>query len=165
DTLKSKKYWEHVPGSTEFVVMFLPGENFLQAALDQEPNLIEYGATSNVILATPTTLISLFKAVAYGWRQEEIARNAVLIRDAGEKLYRRLGTFVGHFEGIKKGIDRAADAYNQAVGSMEARVLPAAREMTSLGVGVEASVRKPERIDKATRSLQAPEFDEEPETS
>ncbi|UCG37735.1 MAG: DNA recombination protein RmuC, partial [bacterium] len=107
DTLKSKKYWEHVPGSTEFVVMFLPGENFLQAALDQDPNLIEYGATSNVILATPTTLISLFKAVAYRWRQEVIARNAVLIRDAGEKLYRRLGTFVGHFEGIKKGIDRA----------------------------------------------------------
>ena len=161
DTLKSKKYWEHVPGSTEFVVMFLPGENFLQAALDQDPSLIEYGATSNVILATPTTLISLFKAVAYGWRQEEIARNALLIKESGEKLYRRLSTFVGHFEGIKKGLDRAVDAYNQAVGSMEARVLPSAREMTSLGVRADTGLAEPKRVEKTTRSLQVPEREEE----
>jgi DNA recombination protein RmuC len=164
DTLKSKRYWEAVPNTTEFVVMFLPGENFLYTALNRDAALIEKAAQNNVILATPTTLISLFKAVAYGWRQEEIARNAVLIREAGEKLYKRLGTFANHFEGIRKGLDRAVEAYNQAVGSMEARVLPAAREMTSLGVRDDGKLMDPERAGKTVRSLAAPEMEEEEES-
>lgn len=161
DALKSKKYWEAVPNTTEFVVMFLPGENFLFTALNKDPGLIESAAEKNVILATPTTLISLFKAVSYGWKQEAIAENAMRIKDAGEKLYRRLGTFVSHFGGIRKGLERASDAYNQAVGSLEARVLPAAREMKELGVSGEGDFNQLERVDKTTRSIQAPELLEE----
>ncbi len=161
DALKSKKYWEAVPNTTEFVVMFLPGENFLYTALNQDPALIESAAENNVILATPTTLISLFKAVSYGWKQEAIAENALRIRDAGEKLYKRLGTFVSHFAGIRKGLERASDAYNQAVGSLEARVLPAAREMKDLGLSGEGDFDQIEKVDKTTRSIQAPELLEE----
>ena len=161
DALKSKKYWEAVPNTTEFVVMFLPGENFLYTALNQDPALIESAAENNVILATPTTLISLFKAVSYGWKQEAIAENALRIRDAGEKLYKRLGTFVSHFTGIRKGLERASDAYNQAVGSLEARVLPAAREMKDLGLSGEGDFDQIEKVDKTTRSIQAPELLEE----
>jgi DNA recombination protein RmuC len=161
DALKSKKYWEAVPNSTEFVVMFLPGENFLFTALNQDPALIEKAAENNVILATPTTLISLLKAVSYGWSQEAIAENAIRIKDAGEKLYKRLGTFVGHFGGIRKGLERASEAYNQAVGSLEARVLPAAREMKNLGLSGDDDLAELQRVDKTTRSLQAPELTEE----
>ena len=161
DALKSKKYWEAVPNTTEFVVMFLPGENFLYTALNQDPALIESAAEKNVILATPTTLISLFKAVSYGWKQEAIAENALRIKDAGEKLYKRLGTFVSHFAGIRKGLERASDAYNQAVGSLEARVLPAAREMKDLGLSGEGDFDQIEKVDKTTRSIQAPELLEE----
>ncbi len=163
DALKSKRYWEAVPNTTEFVVMFLPGENFLFTALNKDPALIESAAEHNVILATPTTLISLFKAVYYGWKQEAIAENAVRIKDAGEKLYKRLGIFVSHFTGIKKGLEKASDAYNQAVGSLETRVLPAAREMKELGVSGEADFSRLEKVDKTTRSIQAPELLEEEE--
>jgi DNA recombination protein RmuC len=163
DALKSKKYWEAVPNSTEFVVMFLPGENFLFTALNQDPALIEKAAENNVILATPTTLISLLKAVSYGWSQEAIAENAIRIKDAGEKLYKRLGTFVGHFGSIRKGLERASEAYNQAVGSLEARVLPAAREMKNLGLSGEGDLAELQRVDKTTRSIQAPELEEEGE--
>jgi DNA recombination protein RmuC len=165
DTLKSKKYWERVPNSTEFVVMFLPGENFLQAALAQDPTLTERGFESNVILATPTILISLLKTVAYGWRQEEIAENAIKIRDVGSKLYKRLRTFIGHFEGIKRGLDSSTDAYNRAVGSLESRVLPAAREMTSLGVGDGNGFDEVKKIEKSPRSLQAPELNEDEDST
>jgi len=158
DALKSKRYWEAVPNTTEFVVMFLPGENFLFTALNKDPALIEKAAENNVILATPTTLISLFKAVSYGWKQEAIAENALRIKDAGEKLYKRLGTFVSHFAGIRKGLERASDAYNQAVGSLEARVLPAAREMKDLGLSGKGDLGQMEKVDKTTRSLQAPEL-------
>ncbi len=161
DALKSKRYWEAVPNTTEFVVMFLPGENFLFTALNKDPALIEKAAENNVILATPTTLISLFKAVSYGWKQEAIAENAMRIKDAGEKLYKRLGTFVSHFAGIRKGLERASDAYNQAVGSLESRVLPAAREMKDLGVSGEGDFSQLEKVDKTTRSIQAPELLEE----
>ncbi len=161
DTLRSKKYWEHIPNSTEFVVMFLPGENFLQAALAKDPTLTERGFESNVILATPTILISLLKTVAYGWRQEEIAENALEIRDVGAKLYKRLATFIGHFDGIKRGLDSATDAYNKAVGSLEARVLPAAREMTGLGVGKEDGLNEVRKVEKTPRALQAPELNED----
>ncbi len=163
DALKSKRYWEAVPNTTEFVVMFLPGENFLFTALNKDPALIEKAAENNVILATPTTLISLFKAVSYGWKQEAIAENAMRIKDAGEKLYKRLGTFVSHFAGIRKGLERASDAYNQAVGSLESRVLPAAREMKDLGVSGEGDLSQLEKVDKTTRSIQAPELLEEEE--
>ncbi len=163
DALKSKRYWEAVPNTTEFVVMFLPGENFLFTALNKDPALIEKAAENNVILATPTTLISLFKAVSYGWKQEAIAENAMRIKDAGEKLYKRLGTFVSHFAGIRRGLERASDAYNQAVGSLESRVLPAAREMKDLGVSGEGDFSQLEKVDKTTRSIQAPELLEEEE--
>ena len=165
DTLKSKKYWERVPNSTEFVVMFLPGENFLQAALAKDPSLTERGFESNVIIATPTILISLLKTVAYGWRQEEIAENALKIRDVGSKLYKRLGTFIGHFEGIKRGLDSTTDAFNRAVGSLESRVLPAAREMTSLGVSEGEGIDETKKVEKSPRSLQAPELDDEDDST
>jgi DNA recombination protein RmuC len=160
-TLKSKKYWEAVPDTTEFVIMFIPGENFLQAALDQDPTLIESAARNNVLLGSPTTLITLLKAVAYGWRQEEVARNALKIKDAGQKLYKRIGTFIDHFDGVRKGLDRATDSYNSAVGSLQTRVLPAAKSMNELGLGVEDDFLEISHSEKKPRAIEAPDLTED----
>ena len=155
--LSSKAYWEQFQPTPEFVVMFLPGETFFSAALEIDPGLIEEGVIQRVIVASPTTLIALLRAVAYGWTQEKLAANAQEISDLGKELYDRLCTFASYMETIGKSLDRAVDQYNKAVGSLESRVMVSARKFSELGPAVTNELPEFERIEKVTRKLQTNE--------
>lgn len=156
-TLSRKSYWETVQPTPEFVLLFLPGETFYSAALENDPKLIEDGVSQGVIIATPTTLIALLKAISYGWRQEQMAENAQEVSQLARSLYDRLRTFTKHFDDIGRGLDRALDSYNRGVRSLEARVLVTARRFKERGAitGEEIDILEP--IDKAARPLS---FDE-----
>ena len=157
--LAAKSYWEQFPQTPDFVVAFLPGETFFSAALEKDPELIQHGVDNRVLLATPTTLIGLLKAVAYGWRQERLARNAQEISDLGRELYERLRVFAGYFAGVRGGLERAVEAYNRAAGSLESRVLVSARRFRDLGAANGHELPEAEAVGRAIRSLQAPEAD------
>jgi DNA recombination protein RmuC len=152
--LGAKAYWEQFQPAPDFVVMFLPGEGVYSAALGVDPLLIEFGVEAKVIPASPTTLIALLRAVAYGWRQERMAENARAISDLGRQLHERLGTLVGHLDRVGKSLDRAVDAYNDVVGSFERRVLVSARKLKDLGAAGD-ELPEAEPVDQRSRSLES----------
>ncbi len=156
--LGSKAYWDHLQPTPEFVVMFLPGETFFSAALEQDPGLIEQGVNQRVILASPTTLIALLQAIAYGWRQEKIAESAQIISDLGKQLYERLRGMTAHFEDVGSSLDRAVEHYNKAVASLETRVLVSARRLAETGTPIKEEIPELAPIEKNTRALQTAEL-------
>ncbi len=156
--LSQKAYWDQFTDSPEFVVLFLPGESFFSAALQQDPELIEYASERKVILATPTTLLALLKAVYYGWRQEALADNARQVSELGAQLYERLAKLGEHWSSVGKNLGQAVKAYNDATGSLESRVMVSARKFEELQVAP-AGKKLPELnpVDHAPRSLQTME--------
>src|SRR6266536_3727594 len=155
--LSKKSYWESVQPTPEFVLLFLPGETFYSAALENDPKLNEDGVNQGVIIATPTTLIALLKAVSYGWRQEQMASNAHEVSKLAKDLYDRLRTFTNYFADIGRGIERALDSYNRGVGSLESRVLVTARKFKERGAIAGEQIEILDPIDKITRPLRLDE--------
>ena len=157
--LGRKAYWETFSPSPELVVMFLPGEMLYSAALQSDPELIEAGANERVLLATPTTLIALLRAVALGWREEALARNAEEVAELGKQLYERIGKLASHWTDVGSKLEKTVAAYNASVGTLEGRVLVTARRFKELGVATEGEeIEAPAPVDTVPRALQAPEL-------
>jgi DNA recombination protein RmuC len=152
--LSDKRYWAQVEGTPEYVVMFLAGEMLYTAALQHDPELLEFAARKNVLIASPATLIAYLRAIAHGWSQERIARNAERISDLGRELYDRLQTMAGHFDDLRRKLDGAVESYNRAIGSLEGRVMVSARRFGELGVSTQAPLEELASIDRSARALQ-----------
>ena len=160
--LASKSYWKQFKYSPDFVVLFIPGDQFLGAALDIDHTLIEDALSQQVILATPTSFVALLRAVAYGWRQETLAENAEAIREVGQEMFARLTTFAEHLSRLGRSLDNSVDAYNKAVGSYDTRILPGARKFTEMGVAAKKEAPKLEQIERSTRQVEAREDTDSP---
>lgn len=164
--LANKSYWAHFQPAPDIVVMFVPGESLLTSALQEDPSLLEFSMSRGVMLTSPLTLIALLRAIAYGWQQETIARNAQEISDLGRQLYDRISKLAEHFEGVGRSLAKSVQAYNNAVGTLESRVLVTARRLKDKGVTAPEEFPEPETIDHTPRPLGAPElvglFDDEP---
>ena len=158
--LSLKSYWEQFQPSPEFVVLFIPGEAFYSAALQHDPGLIEEAIGQRVLVATPTTLIGVLKAVAYGWQQETVAQSARAVSELGRDLYARLSTLGEHVGRLGRQLDSAVGAYNATVGSLERRVLPAARRLADHGAGGPKAIAALDPVDRVAQRPQAPELTE-----
>jgi DNA recombination protein RmuC len=157
DALSAKNYWAAFQPSPEFVVLFVPGDPFLEAALQADPALLEHAFSSNVVIATPTTLIALLRTVAYSWRQEALAANAAVVHQLGKELHSRLATMGTHVAKLGRSLDAAVGSYNQTVSSLEARVLVTARKLTDLEVA-DGDLPAPGQVERAPRVISAPEL-------
>ena len=153
--LASKAYWNQLKNTPDFVVLFIPGDQFLSTALDYDRGLLEDALSKQIILATPTSFVALLRAVAYGWRQEQLAENADKIRDIGEELYQRLAVFSDHLAKLGKSMDSSTKHFNNAVGSFDTRILPSAKKFKELGINDKKSINQPEQIETATRTLES----------
>jgi DNA recombination protein RmuC len=156
--LGAKEYWQQFDQAPEFVVMFLPLEPLLSAAFEQDANLLEQSAALRVIPATPMTLLALLKAVAYGWQQQDVARNAEEIRALGRDMYERLATLVEHLDGVGRSIKQAAASYDKFIGSLEQKVLPAARRFRALGVASTKTIETPDPLGLTVREVRSPDL-------
>lgn len=152
--LSRKNYWAEYSNSPEFVVLFIPGEQFLSAALEVDASLLEDSMSQNIILATPTNFIALLRAVSYGWKQQALAENAENIRELGAALYKRLSTFGGHLEKLGKSLGSTVNHYNSAVGSLERQVLPGARKFTEMGISSKHDIGDLPPVESLPRKLQ-----------
>ena len=162
--LSSKTYWRQFDDTLEFVVMFVPGEQFLAAALDREPNLHEYALRERVILAAPPTLVALLRAIEYGWRQKSLEENAQKIQRLGEELHGRTATFTEHLARIGKNLSGSISAYNDAVGSLERNLLTSVRKFTELGIQQKKEIAETKPVESTVREISAlPQPEEESE--
>ncbi|MEV7973260.1 DNA recombination protein RmuC [Cellulomonas sp. NPDC089187] len=157
DQLAAKRYWDQFGPAPEFVVMFVPAEAFLHAALDQDPAIVERAFEQGVVIATPMTLLALLRTVAYAWKQDALADNAQAVLDLGKELHGRIATFGGHLGKVGRSLDAAATAYNQAVASLESRVLVSARRFSDLHV-VDQGLDSPPSVDRRLSVVSAPEL-------
>ena len=157
DRLAGKAYWTALSPSPEFVILFIPGEAFLAPALERDPGLLEYAIGRKVHIATPTTLVSMLRTAQYAWQQAALAENARAVFDLGRQLYERISGLGGHVDKLGRALAKAVTAYNQAVGSLESRVLPSARRLSELGV-VDGELTAPAPVEETTRALSAPEL-------
>ncbi len=153
EQLGSKAYWDRLPKTPEFAVLFLPGDPFLGAAVERDATLIEDGMARRVVIATPNTLIALLLAVYHGWRQEEIAKNAEEISDLGKQLYKRVSTMWEHLDNLRSALDKAVEAWNRVVGSLEHQVLPGVRRFRELKATTAEEIPELEQVERTTRAL------------
>ncbi len=153
--LSRKNYWAEYSQSPEFVVLFIPGEQFLSAALEVDPQLLEDSMSQNIILATPTNFIALLRAVSYGWKQQKLAENAEIIRELGETLYKRLATFGNHLGKLGNSLGQSVNHFNSAVGSLERNVLPGARKFTEMGISVKSEIDELPPVEQQPRQVQS----------
>ncbi|MGB5178377.1 MAG: DNA recombination protein RmuC [Gammaproteobacteria bacterium] len=153
--LSGKAYWRQFSCSPEFVVLFIPGDQFLSAALEIDHTLLEEALSQNVILATPTSFVALLRAIAYGWRQESLAENADTIREVGQDMYDRLLTFAEHLSKLGRSLDSSVEHFNKAVGSYDSRVLPGARKFVDMGINAGKDPQEPAHIERTPRQVQS----------
>lgn len=158
--LADKSYWNQFKNAPDFVVLFIPGDQFLSAALDQEPDILENALSRQVILATPTSFVALLRAVGYGWRQEQLAENAEHIKTVGEELYGRLQTFTEHLQKLGRSLDTGMKHYNSAVGSFDSRVLPSARKFNEMGISADKKISQPNQVETAVRQIETVKEDD-----
>ena len=152
--LASKGYWKSRSESLDFVVLFVPGDQFLSAALESDPKLLEDALVDKVVLATPSTLVALLRAIAYGWRQEALAKNAEHIRTIGEELYERMSVFAGHLDRVGNSLERSVESYNKAVGSFDSRVLPGVRKFSDMGIQAKQEIPELQPLERLPRRVQ-----------
>ncbi len=160
NALASKSYQDQFASGVDFVVMFVPGESFLAAAMDEDPKLLEDGLQKKVLLASPINLIALLQAVAYGWRQEQMTESAQEVSELGRQMYDRVRTFAGHLQDVGRRLSGATEAYNRSIGSLESRVLPIARRFREYGAATGDELPELEPVDTQPRQLSAPEEEE-----